>query len=136
VVIKNPDTAASYDQLKKCFSLFRLVAEHFESDAWMPVGLDLGLDRTWTVKGPHFYPPTGCQGGRPSETRTMWVPPGQDCGRTMRCLFHEFSERWLINVAGYDQSSPSGPADSRARHAQEQIPLDRCCPCSAAGGRQ
>ncbi len=134
VVIENPDTAASYDQLKKCFPLFRQVAEHFENDAWTPFGLDLGLGRTWTVKDPIVYIPTCGVGGMQTETKTIWVPPGEGCRDTMSCLFHEFYELWLKRVAGYKQVGPAGPAHDRAKQAERWIPLGRCCSCDAGGG--
>lgn len=126
VVIENPDTQNSYDQLKDCFPLFRSVAAHFENDTWT----DFGPDRTWTVKDPDFEPQSCGVGGRRSEARTVWVPPGRTCEGTMRCLMHEFYELWLIRVGGYPKSQMgAGPADDRARQFEEHIPFDECCPC-------
>jgi hypothetical protein len=127
VVIQNPDTADSYDQLKQCFPLFRQIAQHFEDDTWTV----FGPDRTWTIKDPDFTPASCGVGGRTSEKRTIWVPPGRDCEGTMRCLMHEFYELWLIRVGGYPRSQiGAGPADDMARRFEEHIPMERCCPCN------
>jgi RHS repeat-associated protein len=131
VVIENPDTAESYDQLKQCFPLFRNIAEHFENDTWT----DFGPDRTWTIKDPDFDPPACMVGGRRSEVRTIWVPPGRDCEGKMRCLFHEFYELWLIRAGGFKQFGPAGPAHDQAKAGEEWIPFEKCCPCDADGGQ-
>lgn len=122
VIIENPDTADSYDQLKQCFPLFRQIAEHFEDDTWT----DFGLDRTWTIKDPDFTPPSCQVGGRRSEAWTIFVPPGRDCEGTMRCLMHEFYELWLIRAGGYPKSQMGvGPADDMGLSLR--IPMDKCC---------
>lgn len=126
MVIENPNTQESYDQLKECFPLFRNVAEHFEEDTWT----DFGPARTRAVKDPDWTPGSCAVGGRNSETRTIWVPPERDCKATMRCLMHEFYELWLIRAGGYPKSRMgAGPADEMARRFEQHIPFDRCCPC-------
>ena len=132
VVIENPDTAKTYNQFKKCFLLFKVITDVFENDTWTRYG----PDRTWTVKDPDYQPPTCNTGGKQSDPRTIWVPPGETCKRTMRCLFHEFYETWLIEFGGIKQSGPAGPAHDQAKSGEDWIPFDRCCPCPLPGTEQ
>lgn len=83
---------------------------------------------TWSVKTPTWRLPDCQARGLRDEPRTVWVPLGRDCESTMRCLFHEFYELWLINRAGFNQAGASGPAQDRARAAESWVP-DDCCEC-------
>jgi RHS repeat-associated protein len=117
-----------YNQLKRCFPLFRVLTEnHFEPDR-----------TTWNIAtdppGDACAQTPGSLGGIKN---AVWVPregpqrgtPRQNCQNTIRCLMHEFTERWLIDVGGHPKSRlGTGSADEMARRLARKIPSD-CCPC-------
>lgn len=128
VVVDGPEELEdAYETLKNCYPLFRTTADFFEHDTGL-----FGLPRKWIVTPTDPERPSlGCaQGsGRAADKRTVFVPSGPGCEETMRCIFHEFFERWLIDVGGYPKSFQGrGPADERARHFENLIP-DSCCSC-------
>jgi hypothetical protein len=115
-----------YDQLKQCFKFFPVLMHHFEVDTTV-----------WNV----VTDPPGdacAQHPRVRGVRNgIWVPregpdrgsPQENCRNTMRCLVHEFYERWLIDVGGHPSSGMgTGSADRMARRMEGNIPSD-CCPC-------
>ena len=125
VVIENHETMRTYEEFKKCFPLFGNIVGHFEFPS----------EETWSVRDPDFDPPTCNVGGRRSDKNTIWVPPDRNCAGKIKCLFHEFYELWLIRVGGFNQNGAAGPAHNRAKHGEQWIPFERCCPCdSTAGG--
>ena len=82
----------------------------------------------WTVKHPHFALPSCSVGGLRGEEQTIWIPANLECRRSMRCLFHEFYELWLIRVGGFKKSvGGADPADDLARRLSLRIPMAKCC---------
>jgi RHS repeat-associated protein len=135
VQIQDPSTRERYEQLKKCFPLFRSLATSFEHQ-----------ETVWTVKD---RPSGDCgTGGSTSEVNTFWVPRERpefgnatdNCSTSLRCFVHEFYERWAIDGAGLPQSKMgAGPAHNRAKHFEQLAPVGRCCGCvesQGAGGEE
>jgi len=109
-----------YDRLKKCYPLFRSVADHFESD-----------NTTWKISRPDDRGFPCSQGGnRFSDRHKIWVPQDLGCKESLRCIFHEFYERWAIDGAGFPKTQMGGgAADDQARHFEQLLPGKKCCEC-------
>ncbi|MGB6991700.1 MAG: RHS repeat-associated core domain-containing protein, partial [Thermoanaerobaculia bacterium] len=118
-----------YNQLKQCFKWFNvLMGNHFEV-----------VDTVYTVA----TDPPGDECSFPDLNRapnTVFVlregpergSPQDNCSNTIRCLVHEFYERWLIDVGGHPPSQmATGSADRMARRAEGWIPPS-CCSCEAS----
>jgi RHS repeat-associated protein len=117
-----------FNQLKQCFKLFGTFIKHFEDD-----------DKTWNV----VTDPPGDKCIQHPRIRGIengvWVPregsergdAETNCRNTLRCLVHEFYERWAIDVGGFPPSEMgTGPADRIANRMADRIPFDKCCsPC-------
>lgn len=121
VIIDDSGIQDHYDQLKKCYPLFRSLAGYFEAHS-----------SDWRIRlVPSDRPYLDCQLGsnRDADDNTVFVPQGRDCTYTKECIFHEFYERWAIDGAGLAASQGgAGPAHDRAQHFEKLLPPG-CCGC-------
>jgi len=110
-----------YDHFKGCFPLFQQIVIPFEEPGGVTVEVkEVGLGSPMDCN----YVPL------PSEDK-IFVHEGKSCERLLRCLFHEFYEKWSLTKGEYRYESAGGSHHKAAAHLSEGagVPVEKCCEC-------